>query len=66
MPTMQPDTPASTPLSAPAPNPMELAATERQKNLVVLQALVDDPRTSSVTKEWAEEAIRQLIQGSRR
>lgn len=65
-PTSQPDVPASTPLAAgPPPNPVAQAQTSAQRNLAIATALLDDPRTSEATKEWAQSIINALVEGSR-
>lgn len=64
-PTQRPDTPVNTPLAAAPVNPVQAAATARQKNLAILDALVSDPNVSSATREWARTAMENLIQGSR-
>jgi hypothetical protein len=66
-PTMRPDVPASTPLvQGPPPNPVLQAQTARQRNMAVLDGMVNDPNTSEATKEWARNLIEHLIGMSKR
>lgn len=64
-PTKRPDVPVSTPLPAAPVNPMAAAQTQRQKNLALVDALVNDPSTSEGTRQWAQMVRDRLIQGSR-
>lgn len=64
-PTTRPNVPVGTPLAAPPINPVQAAATARQKNLAILDALTNDPNVSVATREWARTAMENLIQGSR-
>lgn len=63
-PSSRPDVPAMTPLAQPAANPMADAATWRQRNLAMLDALANDPTRSPVTREWASQALDKLVRAS--
>jgi len=65
MPTQRPDVPVSTPLAAPPVSPLANAQTSRQRNLAILTAILNDPRSSEVTKDFAQTTIDHLIQGSK-
>ena len=68
-PTARPDVPVSTPLAgfgqAPV-SPVAAAATQRQRNMAVLDALVSDPNVSEVTREWAQTLIDRMVKASAR
>jgi hypothetical protein len=64
-PTTRPGTPVGTPLGAPPVNPVQAAATARQRNMAVLDALVNDPNVSTTTREWARSVMGNLIKGSK-
>lgn len=60
-PTTQPGVPVSTPLAAPPVNPIASAATDRQRNLIYLDALATNPNNSAETRQWATEVRNRLI-----
>lgn len=63
-PTSRPDIPASTPMAAPpsAATPQS----DRQRRLAIVDALLQAPNTSEVTREWAQHVKDALISGSTR
>lgn len=65
-PTARPDVPITTPLAQAPVNPIQLAETERQRNLARLDALTSNPNVSQETKEWARVFRDNLIQASKR
>jgi hypothetical protein len=65
-PTERPDVPASTPLATPPVNPLAGAQSGRQRRLAILDAIANDPKASTQTREWAQLNIKNLIQGSTR
>lgn len=60
-PTQRPDVSVNTPLSQPV-DPMANAQSQRQKRLVVLDALESSPNTSDTTREWIRNYRRQLLE----
>lgn len=62
-PTQRPDVPVNTPLAAPI-DPMAAAQSGRQRRLVVLDALENNPNTSDTTREWIRNFRRQLIENA--
>lgn len=66
-PTARPDVPIQSPLDPVAPvNPVQAAQTSRQRNMAALDALVNDPAVSAVTREWAAGMIQLLVKESTR
>ena len=63
-PTQRPNVPGSTALEA-APTAMPGAQTPGQRNLAVLDVLIQSPEVSDETREWAQMVRMQLIEGSR-
>jgi hypothetical protein len=63
-PTSMPDTPQTTPLAVPAPNPMQEAQSWRQRNMALLDSLSQSPQTSPATREWAATLKDMLIRAS--
>lgn len=63
-PTQRPNVPVSSPLEARG-GPMAGAVTPSQKNLAILDVLIQTPGVSDEAREWAELVRTQLIEGSR-
>jgi hypothetical protein len=65
-PTQRPNEAVNTPPPAAPVSPLAGAVNAQQKRMALLTALAENPQSDTETRQWAKEAIRLAIAGSKR